>query len=152
MHSLLLILALCGNGSELQTTPGFFGSSGDFLASTAPYSTVAYSLGRRDNKQALIFSSATIAAIATTYTLKHFIHRCRPDQSNNQSFPSGHTTLAFSSAIFLQRQYGSKIGIPALVVASYVGYTRIKTKRHHFTDVLVGAAISIGVEFAVHHK
>jgi membrane-associated phospholipid phosphatase len=151
MH-LLLILALCGSGSELQTTPGFFGSSGDFLASTAPYATVAYSLGKGEGKKALIFSSAAIAAITTTYTLKHFIHRCRPDNSNNQSFPSGHTTLAFSSAIFLQRQYGSKIGIPALAVASYVGYTRIKTKRHHFTDVLVGAAISIGTDLLIHHK
>jgi membrane-associated phospholipid phosphatase len=36
---------------------------------------------------------------------KKLTHQERPDGSNNQSFPSGHTALAFASAEFLRREY-----------------------------------------------
>lgn len=151
MMALLLAAVVCGSGSEIAPSSGFFGQSGDQLALIMPVSSLTYGLGRHDNRRSLQFSESYIAAMATTYTLKHFIHRCRPDGSNNHSFPSGHTTSAFSAAWFLQRQYGSKVGIPAFAVASYVGWTRVKTKHHWWTDVLVGAAISTGTSFLLVH-
>lgn len=79
--------------------------------------------------------------------LKHIVLKPRPDGSNNYSFPSGHTTSAFSGASFVQRRYGWKYGIPSYVLASYVGYTRIQAKKHDGWDVLGGAIIGIGTSY-----
>lgn len=147
----LMLAVSCGTGSELSSTEGALGKSGDYAALIVPSSSLTYSLGKHDNKASLQFTESYAAAMIATYTLKHFVHRCRPDGSNDKSFPSGHTTSIFSAAWFLQRQYGSKIGVPALAVASYVGWTRVKTKRHWLTDVLVGAAISTAANFALVH-
>lgn len=151
--ALLLAAAVvtCGSGSELERSTGFHGEAGDLVAIVSPYATDAFALGRRDYKPALQFSEAYVAALGTTYVIKHFVHRCRQDGSNAKSFPSGHTTGVFSSAVFLQRQYGWRVGVPSLAVASYVGFTRVKTKRHHLTDVLAGAAIGTATSFLFVH-
>ena len=42
---------------------------------------------------------------AVTYSLKHAIHEKRPDRTDNYSFPSGHTSFAFSGATVLMHEY-----------------------------------------------
>jgi membrane-associated phospholipid phosphatase len=39
------------------------------------------------------------------YSVKAYGKEERPDQSNNLSFPSGHTAIAFASAQFMFREY-----------------------------------------------
>lgn len=41
----------------------------------------------------------------TTWALKHSIHERRPDWTDNHSFPSGHTALAFTGAVILDKEY-----------------------------------------------
>ena len=40
-----------------------------------------------------------------TYGLKHTIHKMRPDGTDNRSFPSGHTSIAFCGATNLMHEY-----------------------------------------------
>jgi membrane-associated phospholipid phosphatase len=77
-----------------------------------------------------------------TVGLKQATRRNRPEGSGF-SFPSGHTTISFTSATVLQRHFGWKVGVPAYAVASYVGVSRVQMKRHNLSDVAFGAALGI---------
>lgn len=72
---------------------------------------------------------------------KAVVHERRPDNSDNNSFPSGHTALAFASATTLHRRYGWEIGIPAYALATLTGVARERANKHHWYDVVAGAAI-----------
>ncbi|MDX2301072.1 MAG: phosphatase PAP2 family protein [Xanthomonadaceae bacterium] len=87
-------------------------------------------------------SIGTAIGIATLG--KAVIHEQRPDNSNNNSFPSGHTSIAFSSATTLYRRYGWQIGFPAYAVAALTGTARVAARKHHWYDVVAGAAIGTG--------
>ena len=81
-------------------------------------------------------SAAGIALIG-----KALVDEERPDNSDNDSFPSGHTATAFSSATTLHRRYGWQIGFPAYAVATLTGVARERARVHHWYDVLAGAVI-----------
>jgi len=76
-----------------------------------------------------------------TQGLKEAFPSRRPDGSDNKSFPSGHTSASFAAAATLHNRYGWEAGLPAYVVASFVGLSRVEAKKHRVGDVLVGAAI-----------
>jgi membrane-associated phospholipid phosphatase len=61
----------------------------------------------------------------------------------NNSFPSGHTTVAFAAATVFAMEYKNRPLIPivAYSAASLVGLSRITENKHWATDVLVGAAL-----------
>jgi hypothetical protein len=81
------------------------------------------------------------SAEAITLVGKSLIDEERPDNSDNDSFPSGHTASAFSSATTLHRRYGWKTGFPAYAVATLTGVARERARKHHWYDVVAGAAI-----------
>jgi len=81
--------------------------------------------------------------------LKFTVQRERPDQSNDLSFPSGHSASAFATASVLQRHYGWKVGVPATVVAAYVATARVKDNKHDLSDVIFGSALGIAAERTV---
>ena len=75
------------------------------------------------------------------------INKQRPEGRNEfNSFPSGHTSSAFSGASFIQRRYGWKYGGPAYLLATLVAVSRTEAPDgyHDGWDVLAGAAIGIG--------
>lgn len=83
---------------------------------------------------------------AVTYSLKHAIHEKRPDRTDNYSFPSGHTSFAFSGATVLMHEYrkvSSWIGVAGYAVATTVAVDRVRRNRHHWGDVMAGAAIGV---------
>lgn len=53
----------------------------------------------------IIYATSQLISAAFVVPLKHIVKEERPDGSNNLSFPSGHTTTAFSSAQFMFREY-----------------------------------------------
>ena len=60
------------------------------------------------------------------------------------SFPSGHTTSAFSAAVVLTYLATKKgWGIPALLMAILIGYSRMYLTEHFFEDVIGGSAIGV---------
>jgi membrane-associated phospholipid phosphatase len=89
------------------------------------------------------FAQALIVNGAYTSILKYSVQRTRPDGSNNLSFPSGHTSTAFSLAAVADRHYGWKVGVPAYLLASGIGFSRIEKDKHYLSDVLAGATLGV---------
>lgn len=123
--------------------------SGDILrflpVAVATGSTFIYTKGENEKwyTGGLQLSQTMATSMGATYALKYIIKKPRPDGSDSLSWPSAHTSSAFSGAAFLQKRYGWKIGIPSYLVASYVGFTRIHSNKHDIWDVLGGAVIGI---------
>lgn len=88
-----------------------------------------------------------LEAFTTTYLLtyasKKIIGRTRPNSENTRSFPSGHASGVFTLASVLDKRHGYKIGIPGYLLASFVGFSRIREQKHFPTDVIAGAALGI---------
>lgn len=90
------------------------------------------------------FSVAIMAAVVNG--LKYSVGTPRPDGSQNNSFPSGHTATAFTAAHILHKEYGELspwISVGGYTVATFVGVSRILNNRHWISDVLAGAGIGI---------
>jgi membrane-associated phospholipid phosphatase len=92
----------------------------------------------KGTKQAAFSLGATYAV---TSGLKHVIEEERPDESNDKSFPSGHTSSSFAAAATLHKRHGWEVGVPAHLVAAFVGAARVKADKHFVHDVIAGAAI-----------
>lgn len=89
---------------------------------------------------------ATIAytcALSVGFLLKFTVVRERPDMSDSQSFPSGHTLFAFTGAELTRMDYGWGWGGGAYAVAALTGAERLWGNKHWLTDVLAGAGIGI---------
>lgn len=94
--------------------------------------------------------------------LKISINRTRPgdaypglifpvDPAHGQSFPSGHTSLAFATATELTIQYKKwYVAVPAFIWAGSVGYSRMYLGKHYPSDVLGGAVVGVGGGLASH--
>lgn len=60
------------------------------------------------------------------------------------SFPSGHTSSAFAAAFALWLQ-NRRLGVLALVLAGFIGFTRMYLYVHFPTDILGGVALGLAV-------
>ena len=137
-----IILIVCLNFSIPVHADDNIKITGDIIHIILPVSAGTMIVCNKDHEGAIQFSKSFLTTIVITYALKYFINEKRPN-GGVHSFPSGHTSEAFSAASFLQRRYGWKYGIPAYVAASFVGYSRIESHNHYVHDVLAGAAIGI---------
>ncbi len=137
---LIYILCFCLSSYSAQET--FIRTSGDVLEVALPLSAIAMTLIEKDPQGSKEFLIGFGVNFLTTHSLKRLINKERPN-GGNHAFPSGHTAASFFSAAFIYKRYGKKYGIPALVIASYVGYSRFQGKSppHDIWDVLGGAAL-----------
>lgn len=75
--------------------------------------------------------------------LKNIVHEQRPNLSNNHSFPSGHTAMAFTGAELMRIEYGANTGLAGYAVATSVALMRLYNNKHWLNDVVMGAGIGI---------
>lgn len=92
------------------------------------------------------------ATALLTYGLKESLPELRPDRSDRRSFPSGHAAISFAAAASLQNRYGWRIGVPAQLVAAFVGVSRVEARKHHWYDVAAGAALGEATGFLLTRK
>ena len=91
----------------------------------------------------MTYDLGEVAVVNLAYTglLKAVASRERPNDSGDDSFPSGHTSNAFALATVLSAHYGDKIGPSAYVAATLVGASRLRSNAHWLTDVMAGATL-----------
>jgi len=78
------------------------------------------------------------------------VHLKHAWSAGGRSFPSGHTSMAFSIATIVSLQY-QRIGvtIPMFLWATLIGYGRVYLGVHYPSDVLGGAILGSGVSLLV---
>ena len=89
----------------------------------------------------------------TTVLLKVATNTRTPD-GEHFGWPSGHTSSAFTAAAVLNEYYGPWVGVPSLALAGLVGYQRLDSEVHDFSDVVFGAMLGyvIGSSIAKDEK
>jgi undecaprenyl-diphosphatase len=108
----------------------------------------------------ILFSAVIICALLV-YCIKNTILRPRPfvmlglaeadllvKEKPYTSFPSGHTTAAFTTATLLG-YYFKKWLIPAFAAAVCAGLARIYLLVHYPSDVIAGAVIGVLISLSV---
>ena len=101
-----------------------------------------------------------LGVLVCNVTLKPLVGRIRPYDLQEQmgvtinllverlhdfSFPSGHTIASFEASVVLLKN-SKKMGIPALIIAILVSFSRLYLYVHYPTDVLV--SVVLGTLFA----
>lgn len=143
----------------------FVHHTSDFLSKSAPYFSIGvpagiglYALIAKNDKSffdAIYIGSSLCEAALLTYGLKYSVRRDRPFKTHNDiiqrdhvgsySFPSGHTSTAFSIATSLSINYPKWYVIaPSMLWACGVGFARMYEGVHYPSDVLCGAILGAG--------
>ena len=102
-----------------------------------------------------------LGLLVCNVTLKPLVARIRPydlqeqecgifinlliERQHDFSFPSGHTIASFEASVALLK-HSRKMGIPALILAILVSFSRLYLYVHYPTDVLV--SVVLGTAFA----
>jgi membrane-associated phospholipid phosphatase len=145
---IFLLIIIVSDSNFAQTTddgwPTFLQKSGDGVQVALPAGALLYTIIDKDREGMKQFAISFGTNFLTTHALKRIIRKKRPDPSTAyNAMPSGHTSAAFQAATFIHIRYGAKYGIPAYLLASYVGYSRIEgvDRKHDIWDVMGGAAL-----------
>lgn len=99
-------------------------------------------------------ASLAINALLVNVFLKNIVARTRPyevidgltslvGEQSDFSFPSGHTSSAFSVAVVMFMLMPKKYGVPALIVATLIAYSRLYVGVHYPSDVIGGLIVGI---------
>lgn len=143
MKNVLFALLLTASSSVCFADSFDYAGLSDGLALALPLTAAALSVAHHDSRGLSQLVKSEAVTLGVTEVLKRTTNVERPNQRDNKSFPSGHTSTAFAAAQYMYTRGGKEYGIPAYIVASLVGYSRVKANEHRWTDVLAGAAIGI---------
>jgi len=142
----------------------YLGSGGGAPSIAAAF----YLIGRathneRARETGLLGGEALIDGGIVAFTIKHATQRRRPRApepgdffESGLSFPSGHTTAAWSLATIVANEYRNKrlVQISAYGLAAAASMARFTGRNHFLSDVLVGSAIGYGIGryvYRTHH-
>lgn len=89
--------------------------------------------------------TVVLVSAVVVYVMKNVFNRTalgiRPD-GTGKSFPSSHSSSAFTGAWTIVAVFGWQWGLLAVAVAAFVAYTRVVAAKHHWRDVIASAVIT----------
>jgi undecaprenyl-diphosphatase len=88
------------------------------------------------------------SAVARVAELIDVLGRAPPPTST--AFPSGTAAAAFGGATWIALAWGWKPGVPALLFAALIAFTRVYAGLHWPSDMIGGAAIGALAALAIH--
>jgi len=122
-------------GNAIGSQAAVLGSTGAILAVTPLVKSERFKGFSFTLAQAIILSNAL------TISLKAAVSRTRPNEENNNSFPSGHASNVFSWSTVAANYYGWQIGVPAYAVAIFVALSRVEEGAHYLSDIIAGSTV-----------
>jgi len=145
-----------------------FDKSFNFLTNTSDFTAIASPIvllttgfingDEKLKKEGFNAACSTIGSYSVGYILKKAIDRNRPYETypfiqnykveTGESFPSGSTSLAFSTATSLSLSFPKwYVIVPSAIYATGVGYSRLHLGAHYPSDVFAGAVLGAGSAF-----
>lgn len=111
-------------------------------------------------QNALYVASSSAVNALVTMLIKKVVKRPRPFLANvkihavyqpsHYSFPSGHTSTAFTTATALSQSYPKwYVVVPSYLWAGSVSFSRLYLGVHYPTDVAAGAILGTGTAFSL---
>jgi hypothetical protein len=94
------------------------------------------------------FAVSNVILTGSVFAIKSLTKDKRPDDTGNNSFPSGHTAIAFNNATLLFYEYKDSnfwYASSGYLFATATGILRVANNRHWNGDVFVGAGIGVVV-------
>lgn len=123
-------------------------NASDLLAVGLPALAAGVTWAQGDTEGLKELTYALGGTYLATTALKKSIHSTRPDASDNESFPSRHTAVAFAAARYMDKRYGAELApyTPWLYAAAgLTGVAMVQANKHHWQDVVTGAALGFGM-------
>ncbi len=118
---------------------------GTGVAIALPMIAGGISLAKTDWTGVAELTVDTVATVGIAYGLGKITHERRPDGSDYKSFPSDTAALGFAPAQYLWDRYGWQYGVPAYAAATFVAFSRVDARKHHWYDVTASAALAFGM-------
>jgi len=157
-----LLRTIHNSSPGLRTYSEFMSGTTKIVSVSVPVVMATAAFIQKDDdllKDAIYVGASMGVNTVITYALKYSVNRERPYLTyldlnvpdlyeSSASFPSGHTSLAFSTATALSIKHPKWYVIaPAYLWAGSVGYSRMHLGVHYPSDVLAGALLGTGTAF-----
>ncbi|MBS1565230.1 MAG: phosphatase PAP2 family protein [Bacteroidetes bacterium] len=163
-YSLLRICNIDGRTATLDNTSRFFSNGNVFFITGAPVLLLADGFFRDDPQFIAAGKNALVSlgvSTVVTFAMKSTFKRHRPFETypnvvklssgGGSSFPSGHTSSAFSVATSLSMSFPRwYVIVPSYLWATSVGISRVVLGVHYPSDVLAGALVGMGSAYVTH--
>lgn len=117
--------------------------------------TIALLIPKKTRKAGVVSAVALLGSlIINNNIVKNIVQRPRPfvtftdlqiiiPTPSEFSFPSGHTSSSFAAAAVFYRHLPKKLGLPAVILAGLIGFSRLYVGVHYPTDVIAGVLMGI---------
>ena len=104
-------------------------------------------------KNAEVMARASLYSSGATFLLKKSISQKRPGfPDDDNSFPSGHASFAFSFASVVTARHGWFYGSGAHALAGFIAVSRVNDDFHYLHDILAGITIGAAFGWGVHYN
>ena len=117
--------------------------------------TIALLIPKKTRKAGVVSAVALLGSlIINNNIVKNIVQRPRPFVTftdlqiiipipSEFSFPSGHTSSSFAAAAVFYRHLPKKLGLPSVILAGLIGFSRLYVGVHYPTDVIAGVLMGI---------